>query len=213
MTRAIVGGINPLDNEFYPLAVNSQGIAQIDTSGIPQPDNMVTGTWTPEYGSSVGGPTDIDATYLWNTGSYVRNSVWGELNLQLGMSACTILNEQGTIQIYNLPFTFKTLFSGASGFEITSTNGVAYGFNTDAPLSRMFALSNGAGNRLRVFNSTLLDTGGFRLRELETRELGVGSGGQLNVFYCTISGPIADAATSARQLAYPDPIEIETGTQ
>lgn len=52
MTRAVVGGINPLDNEFYPLAVNSQGIAQIDTSGLPEPYQPEQGNFVPAYLSS-----------------------------------------------------------------------------------------------------------------------------------------------------------------
>ena len=52
MTRAVVGGINPIDNEFYPLAVNSQGIAQIDTSGIPKPMEWEEVAFTPFYGST-----------------------------------------------------------------------------------------------------------------------------------------------------------------
>ena len=60
MTRTIVGGINPLDNEFYPLAVNSQGIAQIDTSGIPTPMEWEYTYWTPEYQSSDGGSAIIE---------------------------------------------------------------------------------------------------------------------------------------------------------
>ena len=102
MTRATVGGINSEDNLWYPLAVNSQGIAQIDTSGIPKPLEWKVSTFTPEYGSS-----DDDAAaiieYGFNRGYFYSLGEMTFWKLYMYTSGCAITNPRGNLVIKGIP--------------------------------------------------------------------------------------------------------------
>lgn len=128
MTRAVVGGINPVDNEFYPLAVNSQGIAQIDTSGIPKPEEWEFGSWTPVYGSTdPSGSAEI--IYGRQSGWWAKlgNMVW--LKCMINTSNVVITGARGALMITGAPFTWQSDTAAAS----SAGSSVSY-FNEWTPL-------------------------------------------------------------------------------
>ena len=105
MTRATVGGINSEDNLWYPLAVNSQGIAQIDTSVIPQPMEWEYGTFTPEYASAEGSGSAL-IEYQRQAGWYAKlgDMVW--INVRLNTSSVVITDARGYLIVTGFPFTW-----------------------------------------------------------------------------------------------------------
>ena len=105
MTRATVGGINAEDNLWYPLAVNSQGIAQIDTSGIPQPMAWEYGTFNPVFASTDSEGTAI-IEYARNNGWYAKlgDMVWVKVFMRT--LNCTITNPRGNLIVTGFPFTW-----------------------------------------------------------------------------------------------------------
>ena len=106
MTRATVGGINSEDNLWYPLAVNSQGIAQIDTSGIPQPLEWEGKRFTPYYTSD-----NEDAVafieYSRQYGMAYRLGMMCFIKIILQTSSCVITNTRGYLNVMGVPYTWK----------------------------------------------------------------------------------------------------------
>ena len=113
MTRATVGGINSEDNLWYPLAVNSQGIAQIDTSGIPQPEEWEYGTWTPSFDSTDSeGAAIIDYKNQVGFWAKLGDMVW--IKALLNTANVLITNPRGSLIITGAPFTW--LINNESGW-------------------------------------------------------------------------------------------------
>ena len=105
MTRATVGGINSEDNLWYPLAVNSQGIAQIDTSGIPQPMEWEYGTFEPYYTSSDEQGSAI-IEYNKQGGWYAKLGNMVFVKVFLRTSSVVFTNPRGSLAITGFPFTW-----------------------------------------------------------------------------------------------------------
>lgn len=108
MTRATVGGINSEDNLWYPLAVDSRGVAQIDTSVIPAPYVPESGTFTPLFTSTDGG---LDFAIIeYNNGNYgkwirIYDVVyfWFFINTR----SCTITNPRGNLTLQlQIPYIY-----------------------------------------------------------------------------------------------------------
>ena len=100
MTRATVGGINSEDNLWYPLAVNSQGIAQIDTSVIPDPYQPTSGSFTPYYTSETGGDDFALIDYSFSRrGNWYRiyNLIYFEF--YIATNNAVITDPRGTLQL------------------------------------------------------------------------------------------------------------------
>ena len=124
MTRATVGGINSEDNLWYPLAVNSQGIAQIDTSGIPQPLEWDTGFFHPFYMSSDEAATAI-IDYERNFGWYARLGNIVFLKIFLKTRSCVLTNPRGNLLVGGVPFTWilNDNFATYAGAQISMASG------------------------------------------------------------------------------------------
>ena len=107
MTRATVGGINQEDNLWYPLAVNAQGIAQIDTSGIPEPMEWEVSDFSPYYFSSdETGEALID--YQYNYGRCYRLGQMVFAKIILRTRSCVITSPRGDLRVGGLPFTWSS---------------------------------------------------------------------------------------------------------
>ena len=114
MTRATVGGINSEDNLWYPLAVNSQGIAQIDTSGIPEPMQWKVKSWTPEYVSSdPEGSAIIDYGSNTHGVSYLLGNICF-VKFLIETTNCTITNPRGSLQLIGVPYSWSYAYQTAS---------------------------------------------------------------------------------------------------
>ena len=108
MTRATVGGINSEDNLWYPLAVNAQGIAQIDTSGIPQPLEWDIQVWNPVYEFSEDGAAVIE--YDQNTGWLYRLGSLLWFSAVIRTSSCVITSPRGQLRISKPPLNLYIAF-------------------------------------------------------------------------------------------------------
>ena len=123
MTRATVGGINSEDNLWYPLAVNSQGIAQIDTSGIPKVPEWTTGFIEPKFISDDENPEIGVITY--NSRSFCN---WYKIQKMMfvqgfiATDSCVITNPRGNllIDLESLPFYYQNA-NKPSGFIRTNS--------------------------------------------------------------------------------------------
>jgi hypothetical protein len=148
MTRAVVGGINPVDNEFYPLAVNSQGIAQIDTSGIPTPLSWTYSLWTPEYSSSDGGSAVIE--YDVQSGVVYSLGAMSWFHFALRTSNVSITSSSGDLMVKRPPNSTLNYFGDQTKGNITK----AKGFNLN-PFPLMVSLyQNTSDEDWRIFKTT-----------------------------------------------------------
>ena len=125
MTRATVGGINQEDNLWYPLAVNAQGIAQIDTSGIPQPMEWITTVFTPYFASTDESGTAIieyerQRGYLYKLG----NMCFVKVHMQT--ESVVITNPRGNLIVAGFPYTWLNNSSRASSAGLSIGQGVFF---------------------------------------------------------------------------------------
>ena len=148
MTRATVGGINSEDNLWYPLAVNSQGIAQIDTSGIPEPMQWETTKFLPEFGSDDAEGSaliEYDMQYGWL--AKLANLVW--LKIQLRTTNVALTNPRGNLIVRNIPYTWALSVTKAT--YAGPCVSYARGFRNDIPILN----ANASGQNLSLFFTKL----------------------------------------------------------
>lgn len=148
MTRAVVGGINPADNEFYPLAVNSQGIAQIDTSGIPTPLEWSYSLWTPEYSSSGSGSASI--SYDVQSGVVYSLGGMSWFHFALRTSNVSITDGGGDLMVTRPPDSTLNYFGDQTKGNITK----AKGFNLNPAPLMVSLYQNSAPENWRIFKTT-----------------------------------------------------------
>ena len=207
MTRATVGGINAEDNLWYPLAVNSQGIAQIDTSGIPQPMEWKVKKWDPVYDSS-----DPEASAIIDYGdrTYGVTYLLGDIcfvKFAIETVSCTITNPRGSLRVSGLPYTWLNKYQDATfaGFSL----GSARFFRNNA-----FVVGGSAANIKCWFSFDKRDDSG-EIIDLEYADLAETSGTS-NRIRASYWGRITSEVTPARDEAiadmYPIAAENPTGT-
>ena len=185
MTRATVGGINSEDNLWYPLAVNSQGIAQIDTSGIPAPMQWKRNSFTPYYLSTdAAGSASIE--YSRQDGTSYRLGEYCFVKVWLQTSAVVITNPRGLLAIGGFPYTWSnspTLATPAGG-TINKADDFA---NNSIPF-RVY--SSGANLRMTFWK---LD--GNQVSQMNFADLSESAEGTQNTFICSYYGIINSTET------------------
>ena len=150
MTRATVGGINSEDNLWYPLAVNSQGIAQIDTSGIPQPMQWEESSFQPFFSSSESGEDFGIIQYARQVGLIYRlgNMVWWKVLLIV--SDLVITDPRGRLFISGLPYTWAGSSDWRQGTRAGGSIDRSTNFNPGI-LVREVLQSGGGANNLELY--------------------------------------------------------------
>ena len=113
MTRATVGGINSEDNLWYPLAVDSRGIAQIDTSGIPESLQWEYGAFNPVY-QSTDQAGEFIVSYYRNLGRWAKLGEYVFLKFIIQTSSVVITNPRGNLRIGGIPFTWENQLTRCS---------------------------------------------------------------------------------------------------
>ena len=106
MTRATVGGINSEDNLWYPLAVNSQGIAQIDTSGIPQPMEWSSSSFEPVFTSTDPAFTAV-IDYNRQLGRIWTLGYMAFFKILIQTNSVIVTNPRGSLVVAGIPGRWK----------------------------------------------------------------------------------------------------------